>query len=281
MGSAAAKRLPAAARLRAAMPAAVAAAAAPQASSGTMQQEQWLFSLDWLTHASAGSQAVALAAETAAMASGMQLAVTGSAASSSAAAAAIAVGQQAVASSLQSLALLTRGAQSAACTAPAAAAPAAAHSAQVQAAGLWALARTMAQELTTFDVQALDLQQQAAAPEGTAAMLLAPAGSAPALLPPAARLDSSPYGHAAEGGSLVAATLQRSAVKLMLPPFQLFPQPRGALQNLAPLAVDATSSLAPGQVLVAVKAVGINFRQAEGWHVQTGRETPSCASCTF
>ncbi|KAL4451846.1 hypothetical protein ABPG75_007508, partial [Micractinium tetrahymenae] len=258
MGSTGPKRLPAAARLRAAMPAAPAVAAAAMAGSDPMQQEQWLYSLEWLTHTNGGSEATATAAETAATCSGVQLALAGSAASSAAAAAAIAVGQQAVAGSFHSVTLLTRGTQPAACAPPAAAVPAAADS--IQAAGLWAFARTMAQELSTFDVQALDLPQQAAAPASTAAMLLAPAGGAPVLLPPSNQLESSPYGHAMEGGSLVAASLQRSAVKPLLPPFQLFPQPRGALQSLAPLAVDVSTPLAPGQVLVAVRAVGINFR---------------------
>jgi hypothetical protein len=176
-----------------------------------------------------------------------------------AAAAAIAVGQQAVAGNLQSVALVTRGAALPAAAGRPAAAGSSASSDMVQAAGLWAFARTMAQELSTFTVQAVDLQQQASAAGPAAALLAAPASSAPALLPPAAQLDSSPYGHAVHGGSLVAASLQHSAIKPMLSAFQLFPQPRGALQSLAPLPLDV-SSVAPGQVLVAVKAVGINFR---------------------
>ena len=130
----------------------------------------------------------------------------------------------------------------------------------MQAAGLWALARTVAQELSTFNVQAIDLQQQqAVAAVGSATLVAAPATAAPSLLPNEAQLNGSPYGHAVQGGSLVAASLQHSTVKPMLPPFQLVPKPRGALQNLVPIPVD-TAVVPPGQVLVAVKAVGINFR---------------------
>ncbi len=227
------------------------AAAADGGDSGKLQQDELLYSLEWRTLASGGSAAATMAAA-AAKAGGMQLAAGASSAIT--AAAAIAVGQQAVANSLQSLALVTQGAQLAAMAAPTAA------GSSVEGAGLWAFARTVAQELSTFNVQAIDLQQQQAfAAVGSATLVAAPAGAAPALLPADAQLSDSPYGHAAQGGSLVAATLQHSAVKPMLPPFQLFPKPRGALQNLVPIPVT-TAVVPPGQVLVAVKAVGINFR---------------------
>lgn len=262
MGSAAPPRLPAAARRAVAAQAAAAAAAgaaqpASRGSAGQLQQGEWLYSLEWLTHASSGSAAAEAAASAVSAAEGaMQLGATGTGAAG-AAAAAIAVGQQAVAGSLHSVGLLTRGAQQAAAAGPAGSSTVQA----VQAAGLWAFARTMAQELSSFQVQALDLPQQAATGRGQGpTMLAAPAGSKGGRLPSASQLGGTPYGHAVQGGSLVAATLQHSAVKPMLPAFQLFPQPRGALQNLAPLPVDTASPLAPGQVLVAVKAVGINFR---------------------
>ena len=129
---------------------------------------------------------------------------------------------------------------------------------------LWAIARTVAQELPSTGVQAIDIQRQQqrlqGAPTATALVAASPGASPPALLPPASSLGSGAYGLAVQAGSLTAATLQRSAVKPMLPAFQLFPQPRGALQNLAALPLDVAAALAPGQVLVAVKAVGINFR---------------------
>ena len=247
MGSTAARRKP----VRRLVP------AAGGAADGKLRQDEWLYSLEWLTHGSGGSAAAASAASTAA-AGGMQLDLSAGG-HAGAAAGAIAVGQQAMAGNLQYVALLTRGAALPAAAGSPAASSGSASRGMVQAAGLWACARTMAQELSTFTVQAVDLQQQASAKGPAAALLAAPASSAPALLPSAAQLDSSPYGYAVQGGSLVAASLQHSAVKPMLSAFQLFPQPRGALQSLVPLPLDV-SSVAPGQVLVAVKAVGINFR---------------------
>ena len=224
------------------------AAAADAGDSIKLQQDELLYSLEWLTHASGGSTAATMAAGVA-KAGGMQLAAGAGAANT--AAAAIAVGQQAVANSMQALALVTQGAQPAATAAPTAAG-------SVPGAGLWALACTVAQELSTFNVQAIDLQQQQPlVAMGT--LVAAPAGAASALLPADGQLSGSPYGHAVQGGSLVAATLQHSMVKPMLPPFQLFPRPRGALQNLVPIPVQ-TAVVPPRQVLVAVKAVGINFR---------------------
>jgi hypothetical protein len=41
---------------------------------------------------------------------------------------------------------------------------------------------------------------------------------------------------------------------------QLIPRPRGALNNLTAAAVAAPAHLQAGQVVVAVKATGINFR---------------------
>ena len=243
MGSAAPRRKPVVRR--------PVAAPADAGNSRKLQQDELLYSLEWLTHASGGSKAATMAAGVA-KAGGMQLAVGTGAANT--AAAAIAVGQQAVANSLQDLALVTQGAQPAAAAAPTAA------GSSVPGAGLWALARTVAQELSTFHVQAIDLQQQqASSAVGSGTLVAAPAGAAPALLPADGQLSGSPYGHAVQGGSLVAATLQHSTVKPMLSPFQLFPKPRGALQNLVPIPVT-TAVVPPGQVLVAVKAVGINFR---------------------
>ena len=43
-------------------------------------------------------------------------------------------------------------------------------------------------------------------------------------------------------------------------PFQMFPSPRGALDGLRPVPLAAEPPLPPGQVLVAVAAVGLNFR---------------------
>ena len=68
------------------------------------------------------------------------------------------------------------------------------------------------------------------------------------------------YGSTLSAGLSYSPCMLPSTARSVPTPFQLFPQPRGALQNLAALPLDATTALAPGQVLIAVKAVGINFR---------------------
>ena len=67
-------------------------------------------------------------------------------------------------------------------------------------------------------------------------------------------------GAAIRAGVWRVAQLRRSEARPSLPPFHLMPQPRGALGNLQPVAVDANARCRFGEVLVAVRAVGINFR---------------------
>ena len=43
-------------------------------------------------------------------------------------------------------------------------------------------------------------------------------------------------------------------------PLSLLPQPRGSLADLKPQLVDTAAALEPHQVLLAVSAVGLNFR---------------------
>jgi NADPH:quinone reductase-like Zn-dependent oxidoreductase len=248
MGSSAARRKPAPKRYLAA------AAVGPPS---TLRQEDWLYALDWLAYGSSGRSAAASVAQAVLSAS---LGVTSVGSCTDVAAAGIAIVQQAAAGSSQGMALITQGGQ----LGVAAGLDGRPGASGVQAAGLWGLARTVAQELTAVAMQAVDMQRQAVA--GTAAAFLAllvpqQPDKLADLLPGEAQVQGSPYGHSVQGGSLLAAVLQRSTIKPMLAPFQLFPQPRGALQNLAPLPVDASAAaLAPGQVLVAVRAVGINFR---------------------
>ncbi len=66
--------------------------------------------------------------------------------------------------------------------------------------------------------------------------------------------------------------------------YQLVPQPRGALGNLVPRAVDA-SQLQPGQAAVRVAAVGLNFRDVlnvlGGWRCWPGcLPACYCSCCT-
>lgn len=208
--------------------------------------EQWLYEAAWLTHgvdAGSAAQAAAAAAQ-----SGRRLELGGQQAL--AAAGAVAVAQVAIAQGLQSLTLVSHGLQ---LGAGQQLVPAAAHSSS--GAGVWAVMRTVAQELSAFSVAAMDTPALGPAVGAAAAHLLAaPAGSKPSGFP-----EASPYGLAVAGGALAAASLLPSRVAPSLPAFQLMPEPRGALQNLVPRAVPA-AEVAPGKVLVAVKAVGINFR---------------------
>ena len=67
------------------------------------------------------------------------------------------------------------------------------------------------------------------------------------------------YGAALRCGAAYLAALLPSRARSSLQPFSLFPRPRGAIANLAPQPVSVDRA-APGQVVLAVKAVGINFR---------------------
>jgi acyl transferase domain-containing protein len=83
-------------------------------------------------------------------------------------------------------------------------------------------------------------------------LLLQPAGAAP--------VSWDGYGAAASGGARYTPRMRRSAAAMAPLPHQLVPAPRGALGNLVPAPVDVGVPLGPERVLVAVKAVGLNFR---------------------
>ena len=165
------------------------------------------------------------------------------------AAASIAAVQGALAGPAASLQLQTRNGH-AAVPMPAGAA------ASAEAAGqMWGLLRTVAAECQGLAVGGCDADALAAAPHAPAVQLVLGGSSA------AAAFDG--YGSTAAGGSQFLPHMQRSAARSTPAPFQLLPQPRGALQNLAPVPVQ-TGAVPAGQVLVAVKAVGINFRRGGG-----------------
>ena len=100
--------------------------------------------------------------------------------------------------------------------------------------------------------QDADTQASAAGRAGSAALVQLPAGSAVA--------EADAFGSAARGGARLAPLLLRSAAVEQLGPYHLFPQPRGSLNSLAALPVDASRTVGSNDVLVAVKAVGINVR---------------------
>jgi hypothetical protein len=71
------------------------------------------------------------------------------------------------------------------------------------------------------------------------------------------------YGAACDGGAAMAARLVHAAVEDPKGDFALVPSPRGAFSNLAARPLDAaalTAALPPGSVVMAVRAVGLNFR---------------------
>ena len=126
------------------------AAPAVVGSSSQSQQQQAdvLYSIDWLTHSSGGAAAAEAAVDAASGVGSLLPDLTcGHAA---VAAAAIAVAQQAAVASRPTLTLVTQGAEPDAAAAPAG-------TAQTTAAMLWAIARTIAQELPSTGVQAIDI----------------------------------------------------------------------------------------------------------------------------
>lgn len=97
----------------------------------------------------------------------------------------------------------------------------------------------------------------AAAVAQTAALVCAPKGR-PVAVP-------GPFGHAGCAGQLLLPTLvpepvSGAAAAAAAGPHRLVPRPYGSLDSLAPEPLDLQAAMAPGKVLVAVKAVGINFR---------------------
>lgn len=59
--------------------------------------------------------------------------------------------------------------------------------------------------------------------------------------------------------TLTQTRLLPSRAQSLPPPFQLVPSPRGSLDALAPARLEPPA-VAAGQALVAVSAVGLNFR---------------------
>jgi hypothetical protein len=124
---------------------------------------------------------------------------------------------------------------------------------------LWGLVRTTAQECPALAVA------------GTDADILSRSGERTQLrvhsnMPPSA-FDG--YGTAAMSGVGYAPSMERSTAHSMPPPFQLLPMPRGSLNSLAPVAIQ-TRPILNGQVLLEVRAIGINFRQVAGWMRKLG-----------
>ena len=120
------------------------------------------------------------------------------------------------------------------------------------AAALSGLIKTLNQEVPQLSWSSQDADGQAAGAHrtGAASIVHTTAGTAAA----------DAFGSAARAGAVLAPLLLKSAAVEQTGPYHLFPQPRGSLNSLAALPIDAGRQLASNEVLVAVKAVGINFR---------------------
>lgn len=127
-------------------------------------------------------------------------------------------------------------------------------SAGVAEGGLPGLMRTLALEYQGQRFASLDVDALAPGVPATS-------GAQLALLPPgtAPERGVDAYGAAHRSGVQQRASLLPAKTRSSIPAFHLMPRPRGALSSLKPEPVP-TASVAQGQVLMAVKAVGVNFR---------------------
>lgn len=125
----------------------------------------------------------------------------------------------------------------------------------VQDAGLWGLARTVALELPNVKVSGLGISSLGCTTMDKPIIRAIDQECREAI----ANIGGSPYGTSLEAGIISTASIKASINRPAMPPFRLFPSPRGALQNLKPELLSS-EILTPGTMRVAVKAVGINFR---------------------
>ncbi|KAF5835047.1 hypothetical protein DUNSADRAFT_7991, partial [Dunaliella salina] len=124
-----------------------------------------------------------------------------------------------------------------------------------------AMLRAATQEVTTLSAAALakDAQLPSAAEEPHAAAALQLTSGAAAAAAAAASSTGGRVNQAGPGGTLNIPVLVHSANPPLAhtSPYFLSPQPRGALSSLVPKALAAAQ---PGELTVAVRAVGLNFR---------------------
>ena len=72
--------------------------------------------------------------------------------------------------------------------------------------------------------------------------------------------DADLFGSVTIGKASFTPGLISSSAQCALPPFHLMPLPRGSLTSLTPLPVPLNRVLAPDQVVLQVRSVGLNFR---------------------
>jgi hypothetical protein len=125
-------------------------------------------------------------------------------------------------------------------------------STRTAAAALSGLVRTLNQECPQISWSAMDVDSHATAsnPHAAARLVQLQASSA--------EVDS--FGLATRGNTRFGPSLLKSLAQEELGAYHLMPMPRGSLNSLVPLPVDAGCPLGPDQILLAVKSVGLNFR---------------------
>ena len=117
----------------------------------------------------------------------------------------------------------------------------------VKDAGLAGVSRTLAQEASKLRVSAVDRCLSSSKIKDPFFVI---GGTSEA---------DSAYGCLESNGATQVNTLVESTVKPSMEAFRLFPHPRGALNNLKPEPIDVLK-VAKSDIVVSVKAVGVNFR---------------------
>lgn len=118
---------------------------------------------------------------------------------------------------------------------------------------LWGLIRTVAQECPSLAVSGSDVDAFSLDAGASAQLLLGTANHNNAF---------DGYGTATFASADYLPFMGQLNARPATQPYQLLPMPRGALNNLQLQPVDM-STVKPGQVVVATKAVGLNFRQVQ------------------
>ena len=129
------------------------------------------------------------------------------------------------------------------------------HAASAAGGQLWGMMRTVAQECPSLGAAGMDTDRLAAGSAAVIAQMQLPSSTNEP-----ASFDG--YGSSSSGRAQYLPVMQHSTTKSTPQPFQLLPMPRGAVTNMAPHPVNV-DQLQPGEVIVEVKAVGINFRQVQ------------------
>eukprot|EP00889_Picochlorum_renovo_P002070 jgi/Picre1/29100/NNA_004493.t1 len=117
----------------------------------------------------------------------------------------------------------------------------------VRQAGLQGMMRSMAQEFSDISFASVGYAVEASQSLN------------PTLRASGSKLGNNQYPISIQNRTVLSQTLEESYVRPSKTAYQLLPQPRGALNNLRPEALDI-STVRDGEIVIDVKSVGINFR---------------------